>query len=451
MVPFFQGVMFSVEGASAVGTQRNEVRPLDFFQLGSAIVGHPMNDSGSRILFLNRSYWPDVEATGQLLTELCESLGNTFDVHVVAGQPNAVGELSARAQWQDVSRRHGVSIHRVRHWQFSKHRMLLKGLNYLSFIHATRRALKTIERPDVVVFETDPFLLPFEAARLQRRTGCRMIGYLQDVYPDVAVALGKVPNNGLIRRLRKSLFAVYRQCDRMIVLSEDMKRLLISGGIDEKRIHLVPNWSDPESVFPVTETNLFRQRHGLEDRFVVMYSGNLGLTQRLEEFVTAASLLTDLPQVVFAFVGQGSQQSHLQKMVQTQALTNIRFFDYQPKAELAHSLSAADLHLVPLTKELSQCLMPSKLYGILAAGRPYLTNAVPESELHQITTQHQVGITVEPGSPAAIADAIRAAVANAPLLQLMGQRGRALAVTEFTRQKSVEKFKQVLQAALAGT
>jgi glycosyltransferase involved in cell wall biosynthesis len=95
--------------------------------------------------------------------------------------------------------------------------------------------------------------------------------------------------------------------------------------------------------------------------------------------------------------------------------------------------------------------MPSKLYGILAAGRPYLTNAVPESELHQITTQHQVGITVEPGSPAAIADAIRAAVANAPLLQLMGQRGRALAVTEFTRQKSVEKFKQVLQAALAGT
>jgi glycosyltransferase involved in cell wall biosynthesis len=138
-------------------------------------------------------------------------------------------------------------------------------------------------------------------------------------------------------------------------------------------------------------------------------------------------------------------------MVQTQALTNIRFFDYQPKAELAHSLSAADLHLVPLTKELSQCLMPSKLYGILAAGRPYLTNAVPESELHQITTQHQVGITVEPGSPAAIADAIRAAVANAPLLQLMGQRGRALAVTEFTRQKSVEKFKQILQAALAGT
>ncbi len=405
------------------------------------------------VLFLNRSYWPDVEATGQLLTELCEELTSSFHVRVLAGQPNAVRSLhGAQVEaWQSATIQNGVQIHRARHWQFSKHRMLLKGLNYLSFIHATRRALKTIERPDVVVFETDPFLLPFEAARLQRRTGCRMIGYLQDVYPDVAVALGKVPNNGLIRRLRKSLFVVYRQCDRMIVLSEDMKRLLISGGIDEKRIHLVPNWSDPESVFPVTETNLFRQRHGLEDRFVVMYSGNLGLTQRLEEFVTAASLLTDLPEVVFAFVGQGSQQSHLQKMVQTQSLTNIRFFDYQPKAELAHSLSAADLHLVPLTKELSQCLMPSKLYGILAAGRPYLTNAVPESELHQITIQHQVGITVEPGSPAAIADAIRAAVANAPLLQLMGQRGRALAVTEFTRQKSVEKFKQILQAALAGT
>ncbi len=412
-----------------------------------------MPDPKTSVLFLNRSYWPDVEATGQLLTELCEGLSSSFDVRVLAGQPNAVRGIEGDQQklWQTATSHNGVRIHRARHWQLSKHNMLLKGLNYLSFVSATRRALRVIERPDVVVFETDPFLLPFEAARLQRRTGCRMVGYLQDIYPDVAVALGKVPNHWGIRRLRTALFSVYRRCDRMVVLSEDMKRLLIAGGVNPERIDLVPNWSDPETVFPITQTNLFRQRHGLEDRFLVMYSGNLGLTQRLEEFVEAAALLTDLPQVLFAFVGQGSQRSQLQQMVQRKALSNLLFFDYQPKAELAHSLSAADLHLVPLTKELSQCLMPSKLYGILAAGRPYLTNAVPESELHQITVGHQVGISVEPGSPAAIASAIRHAVADAPLLARMGQNARQLAVTEFTREKSVEKFRQVLRAALAGT
>jgi len=410
-------------------------------------------DPKASVLFLNRSYWPDVEATGQLLTELCEELSSSFDVRVLAGQPNAIRGIEGDQEkhWQTATSHNGVRIHRANHWQLSKHRMLLKGLNYLSFISATRRALRVIERPDVVVFETDPFLLPFEAARLQRRTGCRMVGYLQDIYPDVAVALGKIPNHWAIRRLRAALFSVYRSCDRMVVLSEDMRRLLIAGGVAPERIDLVPNWSDPDVVFSVTGTNLFRQRHGLENRFVVMYSGNLGLTQRLEEFVVAASLLTDLPQVVFAFVGQGSQQAQLQKMVQDRRLTNIQFFDYQPKAELAHSLSAADLHLVPLTKELSQCLMPSKLYAILAVGRPYLTNAVPESELYQITTQHQVGITVEPGSPAAIASAIRGAVADLPTLQRMGQKARELAVNQFTRQKSVEKFTQVLKAAIAGT
>lgn len=404
-------------------------------------------NSRPTVLFLNRSYWPDVEATGQLLTELCESLQVSFDVSVVAGQPNQVRDATDETPWQKEPVRNGVTIHRVAHSQFSKSRMLLKALNYVSFVRATRRFLRSCAAPDVVVFETDPFLLPFEARRLQRRTGCRMVGYLQDIYPDVAVALGKVPNNWMIRRLRKSLFSVYRSCDRMVVLSEDMKRLLISGGVDGDRVDIVPNWADPEVVRPL-EHSRFRVSHGLEDKFVVMYSGNLGLTQRLEEFLLAAELLQDLPQVVFAFVGQGSQRESLVEMVRRKNLTNVRFFDYQPKSELAHSLNAADLHLVPLTRELSQCLMPSKLYGILAAGRPYLTNAPADSELATLTGQYQVGMTVEPGSPKAIADGIRRAANDAPGMSEMGKNARKLALSEFTREKSAEKFRAVLKTAV---
>ena len=404
-------------------------------------------DSRPKVLFLNRSYWPDVEATGQLLTELCESLQLSFDVSVVAGQPNQIRDTTGGASWQEEPVRKGVRIHRIAHAQFPKSRMLLKALNYVSFVRATRRFLRSCEAPDVVVFETDPFLLPFEAQRLQRRTGCRMVGYLQDIYPDVAVALGKVPDNWMIRRLRKSLFSVYRSCDRMVVLSEDMKRLLISGGVDGDKVDIVPNWADPELVRPL-EQSRFRISNGLEEKFVVMYSGNLGLTQRLEEFVLAAELLRDEPRIVFTFVGQGSQRDHLVEMVRQKNLTNVRFFDYQPKSELAQSLNAADLHLVPLTRELSQCLMPSKLYGILAAGRPYLTNAPADSELARLTNEYQVGITVEPRSPKAIADGIRKAANNASGISDMGKNARKLALSDFTREKSAEKFCAVLKTAL---
>lgn len=399
------------------------------------------------ILFLNRSYWPDVEATGQLLTELCEYLQASCDVSVVAGQPNQVRTAQNETAWENEPFRNGVRIHRVAHTQFSKHRMVLKALNYVSFVRSTRRFLRSCDAPDVVVFETDPFLLPFEAFRLQKRTGCRMVGYLQDIYPDVAVALGKVPNNWMVRQLRKSLFSIYRSCDRMVVLSEDMKRLLISGGVESDRIDIVPNWSDPTTVRPL-ENNSFRVKHGFESKFLVMYSGNLGLTQRLEEFVAAADLLSDLPQVVFAFVGQGSQRQTLLDLVRTKKLVNVQFFDYQPKSELAMSLSAADLHLVPLTRELSQCLMPSKLYGILAAGRPYLTNAPLESELARLTVRHQVGITVQAGSPEAIADGIRFAASHEMRLTEMGRNARKLALSEFTLEKSASKFCNVLKTAI---
>ena len=404
-------------------------------------------NSRPKVLFLNRSYWPDVEATGQLLTELCESLHSSFDVSVVAGQPNQVRDANEVTPWQQEPVRNGVRIHRVAHAQYSKSRMLLKAFNYVSFVRSTRRFLRSCAAPDVVVFETDPFLLPFEARRLQKRRGCRMVGYLQDIYPDVAVALGKVPDNWMIRRLRKSLFSIYRSCDRMVVLSEDMKRLLISGGVDGDRVDIVPNWADPEVVRPL-EHSRFRVSNGLEEKFVVMYSGNLGLTQRLEEFVLAAELLRDEPRIVFTFVGQGSQRDHLVEMVRQKNLSNVRFFDYQPKSELAQSLNAADLHLVPLTRELSQCLMPSKLYGILAAGRPYLTNAPPDSELARLTGEYQVGMTVEPGSPKAIADGIRSAANNATGIRDMGKNARKLALSEFTREKSAEKFRDVLKTAV---
>ena len=401
------------------------------------------------VLFLNRSYWPDVEATGQLLTALCEGLTQDFEVGVLAGRPNAVVDNPDLRDWNNADERHGVRIHRVAHTSFPKRNLVGKAINFLSFARASHSALRTITAPDVVIFETDPFLLAFAASRLQKRTNCRMIGYLQDIYPDVAVALGKVGNNWAIRRLRSALFDIYRRCDRMVVLSQDMADLLTDGGVAAERISIVPNWADTHSIAPIPGVSRFREQHQLREHFIAMYSGNLGLTQRLEEFVQTAALLKTRPDILFCFVGRGSQESSLRELVDAHGLTNVRFFDYQPQDELTHSLTAADLHLVPLTKDLSRCLMPSKLYGILAAGRPYVTNAPVGSELHAITTEHHVGLTVEPGSVRAIADRILWAADHPAELETMGHNARRLAESEYTEQHSIMKFRTVLQQVLA--
>lgn len=400
------------------------------------------------VLFLNRSYWPDVEATGQLLTKLCEGLTQDFEVGVLAGRPNAIVNNLDVSDWNNVTEKNGVHIHRVAHTQFPKRNLVGKAFNFLSFALASHSALRTIAAPDVVVFETDPFLLAFAANRLQKRTNCRMIGYLQDIYPDVAVALGTVANNWAVRRLRSALFDIYRRCDRMVVLSQDMADLLTDGGVAAERISIIPNWADTHSIVPVLGPSRFREQHQLGDRFIAMYSGNLGLTQRLEEFVQAASLLKDRADILFCFVGRGSQENVLRGLVTANGLTNVRFFDYQPQGELTHSLTAANLHLVPLTRELSRCLMPSKLYGILAAGRPYLTNAPAGSELHAISTTHHVGLTVEPGSVQAIAARILWAADHPAELENMGRNARQLAESEYTEQHSITKFRTVLQHVL---
>ena len=144
------------------------------------------NGNKSSVLFLNRSYWPDVEATGQLLTALCEGLVDDFQVTVLAGRPNAIVEDVDAEDWNSAIAKNNVAIKRVRHTQFPKQNLLGKGLNFLSFARSARLALRNISTPEVVVFETDPFLLAFEADRLKKRTKCHMVGYLPLLLPYVA-------------------------------------------------------------------------------------------------------------------------------------------------------------------------------------------------------------------------------------------------------------------------
>ena len=144
------------------------------------------------------------------------------------------------------------------------------------------------------------------------------------------------------------MFKIYRAADQVIVLSRDMRERVIESGVAPERVACIPNWVDTQQVRPIKRGNPFRERHKLDGTFVVMYSGNLGLCQRLEDVIAAAGCLRDRSAMLFLLVGGGALESKLKKQVLDLGLSNVRFLPYQPKAKLAESLSAADLHLVPL-------------------------------------------------------------------------------------------------------
>lgn len=395
-----------------------------------------------RILFLNRSYWPDVEATGQLLTELCSDLAKTHDVTVIAGQPNFVqGEWSPR--WVEESAHQGVQILRVASRRFRKSSLLSRIIGLSSYLLLAAWTAFTVRRPDIIVAETDPPVLGALGAVLKVWHRAKFIYYLQDLYPEVALATGKLRPGLLTWFLMQMTQLGLKRADRIIVLGADMREKVGRRGIPSGKMAIIPNWADTKKLVPVTREESFRKDWGLEKTFVVMYSGNLGLSQNLEILVDAAAMLEG-EDVTLVFVGEGAAKEGLQKRVNQSGLGNVRFLPYQPKDELAKSLSTADVHVITMQQGVAGYLVPSKLYGILAVGKPYIASVEPESEVGRITLENKTGYVIATGSAEALAQQIRYCQKYRQESQEMGERGRELALREFDRSAATGRFAKLV-------
>lgn len=398
-----------------------------------------------RVLVLNRSYWPDMEATGQLLTELCEGLAREFEVTVIAGRPNHAVEAEGLPRRET---RNGVRIVRVRNRRYRKTSLWSRGIGLLSYLilsawHALRQP-----RPDVVVVESDPPLLGLLGAVLRRWHRCKLVNYLQDLHPEVGLALGRLRPGPLAAVLKAATQVGLRAADRVVVLGEDMRRRVVARGVSGGCIRVIPNWSDTNAIRPVEPSARVRAAWGVTDEFVVMYSGNLGLSQNLDQVIDAAERLRG-EAVAFVLVGEGASKERLQGRAAGRGLSNVRFFPYAPKERLGESLGAAQLHLVTLQGGLAGYIVPSKLYGILAAGRPYVAAVDADSEVAALTDEYGCGVRVAPDAPAALAAAIRRCAADPAALARMGRAGRALAEQEFDRAHATRRFGDTLRELAA--
>jgi colanic acid biosynthesis glycosyl transferase WcaI len=389
-----------------------------------------------RLLVLNQYYRPGVEATAHLLAELCEELADDFDVTVVTA---TLRNAPAGRAGQD-----GVDVIRVRSTAFERRRLWLRVLNYVTFLAQSLRVGLTRERPDVVLSMTDPPVIADVALLVARRFRARLVVVCQDVFPETAVQLGRLENPVVVGLLRALVRLYLRRADRIVAIGETMRERLVAKGARANRVTVIPNWVDTSAITPAERDNAWAREHGFDEGFVVMHSGNVGHAQDLDSLIRAATLLRDADDLKIAIVGDGARRGELVDLAESLDASQVRFLPYQPRELLSQSLSAADVHVVGLAHGLAGYVVPSRLYGILAAGRPVIVAADAESETAQLVERVGCGVVVPPGSPDQLAATIRRAHAGELDLAAMGDRGREYVVREADRSVVVARYRELL-------
>lgn len=402
-----------------------------------------MNDPRS-VLILNQFYWPDIAATAQILTDLAEDLARGgCRVTVVAGRAPYTGTaapLAARAE------RRGVEIRRVWATSFGRGWTVGRLCDYATFLGAAAVACLTLPRPDVVIALSTPPLVSLVGLLARLCRGSRFLYSVQDLYPDTALELGML-RRGLVSGALEALSqASLRGAHRIVTLGETMRARIRAKGVAPERITVIPNWSDGAAVTPVPPgRNRFRAEHGLDGRFVVLYSGNLGLAHEFATLLGAAELLSDEADIVFLFVGDGPRKREVREAAEGRGLRAVRFLPYQPRERLAESLGAGDVGAITLRPELEGCLVPSKLYGVMAAGRPVLYVGGRCGEVAEVVRAAGCGMAVEAGDVAALAAAIRQLRAAPAEAAAMGARGRAWYLERFDRPRATRAWADLVR------
>jgi colanic acid biosynthesis glycosyl transferase WcaI len=388
-----------------------------------------------RLLVLNQYYWPGKEATANLLAELCEELAGAYDVTVVTG--------ATEGQPYKLTR-NGVAIIRVRSTSYDRTQLWRRGANYFTYLlGAVREALLT-SRPDVVVAMTDPPFIGAAAQVVAKRFRAPLVVITQDVFPEIAVKLGRLRNPLVIGLLGVVIASYLRFADRVVVIGETMQRRIVAKGVAPDRIRVISNWGDAEAIRPLPRDNRWARKHDLVDKFVVMHFGNVGHAQDLDTLIRATTLLRDLDDLVVPIIGVGARLDELKALAETVEAEAVRFLPWQEYGRRAEPISSADLHVVGLARGLAGYVVPSRMWGVLAAGRPVIAAAEDESETAAVVRATGCGIVVPPGNPLRLAEAIRACHDGVFDLADMGRRARAHAEAETDRSTAVARYRAVL-------
>ena len=403
----------------------------------------------SRLWIISELYYPEVTSTGYFLTAIAEGLAQEYSVAVLCGQPtySMRGQRAAARE-----RRREVEIHRCLSTTFNKDVLVGRLVNAFSITIAILwHALWKVRSGDCVLVVTNPPVLPFGIRLVCAFCGVRCVLLVHDVYPDILVASGLMRRESFATRILCWLTKkLYHSVDAIIVIGRDMRELVSRRMHDAHvPIYLIPHWGDVGAIYPRArgQNELLREL-GLIDKFVVQYSGNMGRSHGLEVLVEVARILRDTPQVHFLLIGSGVKKQWLHKTATREGLDNITFLPERKHGDLPDSLNACDLAVISLIEGMCGVSVPSRMYNVLAAGKPILAISERDSELALVVSEENLGWVVSPGDVAGILDALRQAQSDPARLREMGRRARSVAERKYSYDEAITSYRRAVHTIM---
>lgn len=408
------------------------------------------------VLILNQTFHPDVAATAQLMWDLGRHLSNQgHRVSAVASR-----QLYGTDRRIDVASEtiDGVEIHRLSGTALGKRSTATRLLDFASFYAAAAAHLNEAPAPDVILALTSPPLVATLAmlARQFQRTPAgkrvKFVYHVMDLYPDAAVESGVIRRgSGMERTLRRITSRTLDAADAVIALGRDMKDRLLSEyprHARAQRIHVVPPWADGAALWPLCKNeNPLAASLGVADSFNIVYSGNLGVAHDLDTLTRAIDLMRDDVATRWLFIGGGKRFEQLRRQAEDKRWPHVRLMPYQDREGLNASLNLADVHLVSQLPAFTGVVVPSKLFGILAVGKPSIMIGPAEAECSRIIEENRAGFVVSNGDAESLVSRLRQLRDDVQMRTVMGAAARRAFERKYDRPIACERITQILERA----
>lgn len=406
-----------------------------------------------KLLVYAHYYYPDVASTGQILTELCEGMKDTFDITVICVVPSYTGKIEEKYKTQRIYKENinGINIVRVRVPEFEKSNKVSRIKNLLAYFFNSLIATLKIEKQDYIFTISQPPILGGILGVLGKCIkGGKLIYNIQDFNPEQTMAVGYAKNKLLLNTVMMIDKFSCKQSNEVIVVGRDMQEAL-RNRFNNKKVPentFINNWIDEKEIYPLNENHpkivAFKEKYNLQDKFIIMYSGNIGLYYDLENIIKIIAKFNGREDVVFAFVGDGTVKQEIENYATENKLSNVTFIPYQDKADLVYSLNSADIHWVVNAKGIKGVSVPSKLYGVMAAGKPVLGVLDEGSEARLIVDECNCGVCTEPGNYDEIYNKIEYILNNKEKVKGLGENGRKYLEKNLTKEVSINKYKNTI-------
>jgi colanic acid biosynthesis glycosyl transferase WcaI len=406
-----------------------------------------------RVLFLTTYFLPDTGANALLMAQLAEELARFgHEVTVVTSLPHyehhRISAGYRRKLWikEDSA---GLVIYRVfLYVPKNKNSLIGRAISYLSWNILSAWICLATKRADILFVPSPPLTNGAVAWMIGLLRRVPFIYNVQDIYPDIAARLGLLKNRIIISGFKLLEMMVYSGSEAVCVISDGFRLNLLSKGVPKHKLHVIPNFVDTEFMRPLPRRNSFSADREWDGRFVVLFAGNVGLSQGLEGVLTAADRLRDHSDILFAIVGSGASKSALARQAEILRLDNVRFYPFFPRLNVPEMYASSDVCLVPLKRGLAADSVPSKVYTILAAARPLIASVDENSDTWTLVKKAECGLCVRPEDPHELAEAIAEIYHHRELGLRMGANGRKYVEEHHSRSHTARKYERLFQSVI---